>query len=176
MNKAFVASAVLLACSTSLAETKPVYPDCILENLKAHANADNAVIFNVTKLCLMKEEQQLPQEVLADLRPYTSAGLVFNTLHGVNSLRVTIANKSKYIITSATVNISFRGESYSYVTRFFNAVYHSPVIITDAGVNFLEQMTIPPNETREFDIVTTFNAPVSTKISWDFIEITGIAP
>ena len=64
-NKALVASALLLACSTSFALAKPVYPDCILENLKAHANADEAVIFNVTKLCLMKEEQQLPQEVLA---------------------------------------------------------------------------------------------------------------
>jgi hypothetical protein len=104
-----------------------------------------------------------PESTLDDLRPYTNATL-------------TLDYKSKYIITSATVNISFQGKSYLYVTRLFNAAYHGPGIIADTGFNFLEQMTIPPNETREFDISTTFNAPVSTKLSWYFVEITGIAP
>ena len=170
MRKAALCGVVLVVCA-SFAMAKPSYPDCILESLKTQPNASDAAIFNATKLCLLKEEQPLSVESF----PMASAILVQNSLMGVTVLRVTLQNDTSYTVTSVAVKLFIEGKLYTYQTRSFNAVYHGPGIVSHFGNDFLSQLTIPPKQTREFDILTTFNVPATTKLNWEISEIRGIA-
>ena len=64
---ALIVSAVFWLTLTCTASFAANYPVCILENLRNQRSPDLTIIINVTKMCLISEEQKLPNQLVGAL-------------------------------------------------------------------------------------------------------------
>ena len=149
------------------------YQKCILDNLKLHPNAEFGIILNVTKLCLDMEQKQLPLEERQKIYSNIRAAIFADSTRGnLSTVRVTITNTTKYLLTEVTVlAIVADGKQTTFVSNGLNAVYHGQGFISKPTPDQLGARTVPPQQTREFDIQTT----LTDVKKWDLLDVKGIA-
>lgn len=145
------------------------YPSCILSGLQSERAADFPLIFNVTTMCLLLEQVELPA---ADMASLAATGALVQYQNGRQTFRVTLTNHTSYRLTEVAVEMWNAGFSASYVSNGLYAV-PPPGTMIGPSPNVLEDRTIRPLETREIEMPAPQQKFI-TPPSWRLLSVKGI--